>query len=115
MGMVTVTVVPLPSTLSIVSDQGIGIPADDMPCVFEPFHRSGNVGDVPGSGLGLAITQRCAELHRGKLKLDPERHTCHWDNKAVTLTVTEFLILQAPTPTARTDCLAVSCRSASLR
>jgi two-component system response regulator ChvI len=34
-------------------------------------------------------------IERGKLKLDPERHTCHWDNKAVTLTVTEFLILQA--------------------
>jgi two-component system response regulator ChvI len=28
-------------------------------------------------------------------KLDPERHTCHWDNRPVTLTVTEFLILQA--------------------
>ena len=28
-------------------------------------------------------------------KLDPERHTCHWDNQPVTLTVTEFLILQA--------------------
>lgn len=34
-------------------------------------------------------------LERGLLKLDPERHTCHWDNKPVTLTVTEFLILQA--------------------
>jgi two-component system response regulator ChvI len=34
-------------------------------------------------------------IERGKLKLDPERHTCHWDQKAVTLTVTEFLILQA--------------------
>ena len=34
-------------------------------------------------------------LERGLLKLDPERHTCHWDDKAVTLTVTEFLILQA--------------------
>ena len=34
-------------------------------------------------------------LERGKLKLDPERHTCHWDDKNVTLTVTEFLILQA--------------------
>lgn len=34
-------------------------------------------------------------LERGKLRLDPERHTCHWDEKAVTLTVTEFLILQA--------------------
>ena len=27
--------------------------------------------------------------------LEPERHTCHWDGKPVTLTVTEFLILQA--------------------
>ena len=36
-----------------------------------------------------------AVVERGKLKLDPERHTCHWDNKGVTLTVTEFLILQA--------------------
>jgi len=34
-------------------------------------------------------------LERGKLRLDPERHTCHWDDKPVTLTVTEFLILQA--------------------
>ncbi len=34
-------------------------------------------------------------VERGKLKLDPERHTCIWDNKQVTLTVTEFLILQA--------------------
>ncbi len=34
-------------------------------------------------------------IERGKLKLDPERHTCIWDGKQVTLTVTEFLILQA--------------------
>ncbi len=34
-------------------------------------------------------------LERGKLKLDPERHTCHWDGNNITLTVTEFLILQA--------------------
>ena len=34
-------------------------------------------------------------LERGKLRLDPERHTCHWDNHPVMLTVTEFLILQA--------------------
>ncbi len=34
-------------------------------------------------------------IERGKLKLDPERHTCIWDDKQVTLTVTEFLILQA--------------------
>ena len=34
-------------------------------------------------------------LERGKLKIDPERHSCLWDGKQVMLTVTEFLILQA--------------------
>jgi two-component system response regulator ChvI len=34
-------------------------------------------------------------LERGPLRMDPERHTCTWKGEAVTLTVTEFLILQA--------------------
>jgi two-component system, OmpR family, response regulator ChvI len=34
-------------------------------------------------------------LERGLLKMDPERHTCTWKGENVTLTVTEFLILQA--------------------
>lgn len=34
-------------------------------------------------------------LERGKLAMDPERHTCLWEGKPVTLTVTEFLILQS--------------------
>ncbi|MEM1372153.1 MAG: response regulator transcription factor [Pseudomonadota bacterium] len=43
----------------------------------------------------VAPSEASQVLERGKLKLDPERHTCHWDGKSVTLTVTEFLILQA--------------------
>ncbi|MBI1204230.1 MAG: response regulator [Rhodopseudomonas sp.] len=34
-------------------------------------------------------------LERGQLRMDPERHTCTWKGEQVTLTVTEFLILQA--------------------
>ena len=34
-------------------------------------------------------------LERGQLKMDPERHACTWKGEPVTLTVTEFLILQA--------------------
>ena len=34
-------------------------------------------------------------LERGQLRMDPERHTCTWKNDPVTLTVTEFLILQS--------------------
>jgi two-component system response regulator ChvI len=45
---------------------------------------------------GAAPVEETARvLERGKLRLDPERHTCHWENRPVTLTVTEFLILQA--------------------
>ncbi len=42
-----------------------------------------------------ASTDPTKVLERGKLKLDSERHTCEWDAKQVTLTVTEFLILQS--------------------
>ena len=34
-------------------------------------------------------------IERGNLRMDPERHTCTWKSQPVTLTVTEFLILQA--------------------
>jgi two-component system, OmpR family, response regulator ChvI len=34
-------------------------------------------------------------LERGQLRMDGERHTCTWKKELVTLTVTEFLILQA--------------------
>ena len=34
-------------------------------------------------------------IERGKLVMDPDRHACTWDAKPVTLTVTEFLILQS--------------------
>ena len=50
-----------------VTDQGIGIPAADVPHLFEPFHRAKNVGQVSGTGLGLMITKRCVELHGGSI------------------------------------------------
>ena len=43
----------------------------------------------------VAREQDAKALERGLLKMDPERHTCTWKDEAVTLTVTEFLILQA--------------------
>ncbi len=40
-------------------------------------------------------TEASRAIERGQLVMDPERHSCTWDAKPVTLTVTEFLILQA--------------------
>jgi len=40
-------------------------------------------------------TEAAKVLERGPLRMDPERHACTWKNEPITLTVTEFLILQA--------------------
>jgi len=53
-----------------VSDQGVGIPAVDLPRVFEPFHRGSNViGRIGGTGIGLAGTRRIVERHGGSLEV----------------------------------------------
>ena len=54
----------------IVRDEGMGIPADELPRVGDPFHRCQNAGGVPGTGLGLTIARRCAELHGGTLAFE---------------------------------------------
>jgi signal transduction histidine kinase len=51
----------------MVVDQGIGIPAEDMPRLFESFHRGANVGNVQGTGIGLHIVKQCVELHGGTI------------------------------------------------
>lgn len=48
-----------------VRDTGVGIPADDLPRVFERFHRGANASGREGSGLGLAIVRATAQLHGG--------------------------------------------------
>jgi CheY-like chemotaxis protein len=50
-----------------VTDTGIGIPADKLPLLFEPFRQldSGLNRQFPGTGLGLALTQSLAQLHGG--------------------------------------------------
>jgi two-component system, OmpR family, response regulator ChvI len=50
---------------------------------------------VPKDGIAIKETDTAKVLERGLLRMDPERHTCTWKAEAVTLTVTEFLILQA--------------------
>ena len=53
-----------------IQDKGIGIPAEDLPKLFESFHRASNVGTIPGTGLGLAIVKKCVDLHGGQITVD---------------------------------------------
>ncbi|GIF07955.1 ATP-binding protein [Actinoplanes siamensis] len=50
-----------------VTDTGIGIPPEDVPGLFTPFHRAGNAMDqaVQGPGLGLAIVRDIVRDHGG--------------------------------------------------
>ncbi|KAA0585543.1 response regulator (plasmid) [Azospirillum oryzae] len=54
-----------------VIDTGLGIPAEDIDRVLEPFARAGNAAsrEVEGAGLGLPLTKRLVELHGGTLSL----------------------------------------------
>ena len=54
-----------------ISDTGIGIPADDLPHVFDRFYRVAGTGLSPaGTGLGLAIVKRIVEAHGGAIVVD---------------------------------------------
>ena len=50
-----------------ISDSGIGIPPEDLPHLFERFHRARNVAHYPGNGLGLAIVKAIVDLHKGSI------------------------------------------------
>lgn len=54
-------------TVFEVSDQGIGVPADEIEHLFESFHRASNVGSIAGTGLGLVIVKQAVELHGGTI------------------------------------------------
>jgi len=57
-----------------VSDTGHGIPADELPHIFERFYRGTNTGDAraSGSGLGLAIVRSIVDMHGGEIELVSE-------------------------------------------
>ena len=60
-----------------VCDDGIGIPAEDLPQLFSRFHRGRNASAYPGSGLGLAMVKAVAESHGGTVNArNGERGAC---------------------------------------
>ncbi|MCY1145514.1 SpoIIE family protein phosphatase [Actinoplanes sp. Pm04-4] len=52
-----------------VTDTGVGVPADEMPRLFERFHRIENARSRSneGSGIGLALVKELVELHGGTI------------------------------------------------
>jgi signal transduction histidine kinase len=53
-----------------VQDAGIGIPAADLPHIFERFHRASNVrGRFAGTGIGLAGAREIVGQHGGEIEV----------------------------------------------
>jgi signal transduction histidine kinase len=52
-----------------VQDQGIGIPEQELPRLFESFYRASNAHIIPGTGLGLAIVDRAVRAHGGSVQV----------------------------------------------
>ncbi|MCS7224412.1 MAG: HAMP domain-containing histidine kinase [Armatimonadetes bacterium] len=57
-----------------VWDSGVGIPAEDLPHIFEEFYRGRNARQMTheGTGLGLSIVKAAAEGHGGSVEVDSE-------------------------------------------
>src|SRR5580700_2756721 len=51
----------------VIRDDGIGIPVEHLPHIFEPFYTTKEAG---GSGLGLAISENIIERHGGTIEVD---------------------------------------------
>lgn len=86
-------------------EAGLALGADDY--IAKPFsqrlllarirailRRAGPLHDAPNDANDAVATDM-AVIERGRLRMDPARHQVSWDNKPVSLTVTEFLILEA--------------------
>lgn len=56
----------------VVKDNGRGIPADDVPNLFDPFFRAdlNSAAKIEGTGLGLAIVKGVVDKHNGKIAVE---------------------------------------------
>lgn len=66
----------------LVKDKGIGIPADEVKRVFEPFFRASNAGPFEGYGVGLPLSMNIIRLHNGSIEV----HSA--ENKGTTVIIT---------------------------
>jgi len=55
-----------------ITDIGIGIPAEDIPHLYEPFFRGKEASRYNGYGLGLPLAMKIIRMHNGELKIQSQ-------------------------------------------
>jgi PAS domain S-box-containing protein len=53
-----------------VRDWGIGIPAEELPRIFDRFYRASTASGIAGTGIGLNFAQRIMHLHGGEIQVE---------------------------------------------
>jgi len=81
-----------------IKDEGIGIPNDEIPFVFDRFYRSENTkGKISGSGIGLALTKELVNLMKGTITVNSQ------ENIGTTFTISIPIKQEAETTTTDFD------------
>jgi signal transduction histidine kinase len=60
------------SLVLTIEDDGIGIPQQDLPHLFQPFYRGSNVDSIEGTGLGLHIVKNFVTANNGTITVQSE-------------------------------------------
>jgi two-component system OmpR family sensor kinase len=71
-----------------IADTGPGIPAEDLPRVYEELYRGSNARGFEGSGLGLSLVRRIIDRHQGTIAVRSRRDGARGTVFAVTLPAT---------------------------
>ncbi len=67
-GRIAITAAPVDDKIRVsVADTGAGIPAEDLPRIFERFYKVDRARGKSGTGLGLAIARHVVEAHGGRI------------------------------------------------
>jgi heavy metal sensor kinase len=70
-GVVTVSALPVNGGVALeVRDNGVGIPGDALPHIFERFFSADSSHQGPGAGLGLSIAQAIAAAHGSEIAVE---------------------------------------------
>ena len=86
----------------LVSDRGVGLDADELAKLFDPFQRMGRPEAIPGTGLGLSVVKRIVEAHGGEVGVRSAR------GRGTTFTITLPALETASEPERKTAC-ALNC------